>query len=58
MNLDGIVDMRDFAIFAEGWRKDGCCCKADIDNSRQVDEVDMYLMSEEWLETNWLYGLQ
>jgi len=45
-NNDGIVNMKDFAISAEARR------------SEDVDYSDILTIAEEWLETNWLYGLE
>ena len=57
LNLDGVVDFRDFAILAGDWGSDDNCIAADVDNSGEVDYHDISIMADEWLQKSWLYGL-
>ncbi|MHC4396985.1 MAG: hypothetical protein ACYS1A_15185 [Planctomycetota bacterium] len=42
LNNDGIVNFPDFAILAKDW---------------DLDYDDVFILAEQWLDTNWLYGL-
>jgi len=59
LNDDGIVNLQDFAILAGDWLgySDAANIKGDINRSKRVDYDDISIMAEEWLMTNWLYGL-
>ena len=46
LNNDGIVNLKDLAITAEDW------------DSEEADLYDILTLAEEWLEKNWLYGLE
>jgi len=55
INTDGIVDLRDFALFAVQWLQNDCgtpdwCCGADFNLSGIVDIVDLSIIASEWLE--------
>lgn len=58
LNYDGIVNLVDFVVLAKSWMKQGNCISCDIDNSGAVDYKDLSIISDEWLLTNWLYGLK
>ena len=58
LDYDGIVNLRDFAILAGEWDGRGPCLKSDIDDSQVIDNLDIKLMTEEWLVKSWLYGLE
>ena len=45
INNDGIVNFIDFAFLAEDW------------DAETVDYDDISILAEEWLDTNWIYGL-
>ncbi|MBA7666402.1 hypothetical protein ES703_74482 [subsurface metagenome] len=52
---EGIVNLRDFAIFASYWRDDTCqqsnwCGGSDFDRSRTIDFADLRIFAEYWLE--------
>ncbi len=52
---EGIVNLRDFAIFASYWRDDTCrqsngCGGSDFNRSRTVDFADLMIFAEYWLE--------
>ena len=54
VELDGDVDLADFAIMAFGWlepcsQESGWCDGRDIDSSGQVDLPDMQLLAGNWL---------
>jgi hypothetical protein len=55
LNLDGGVNLIDFAIFANSWCDSGCapclwCNHADIDQSGEVNYVDLKIMANNWLK--------
>ncbi len=58
LNYDGIVNLRDFAILAGDWDSEGPGLISDIDDSEVVDNLDIKVMTEEWLLKSWLYGLE
>ncbi len=52
---EGIVNLRDFAIFALYWRDNNCrqanwCGGSDFDRSGTVDSADLMIFTEYWLE--------
>jgi hypothetical protein len=52
---DGVVNFRDFAVFAVRWLELGCgepdwCQGADLDKNGVVDFSDLYIFVENWLE--------
>jgi len=52
---EGIVDLRDFAIFASYWRDSACrqsngCGGSDFDRSGTVDSADLMIFTEYWLK--------
>ncbi|MBA7617915.1 hypothetical protein ES703_25233 [subsurface metagenome] len=55
------VDFVDFADFATQWRRTGCnpgngfCEGADIDESREVDWLDLKMWVDQWLKTGQSY---
>ena len=58
LNNDGIVNLRDFAELAGGWRKTNVKCdRADIVRDETVDETDLSVMFDKWLQKSWMYGL-
>lgn len=50
---DGDVDMVDFTMFAEQWRKTNCgtCGGADLDDDSDVDTEDLNEFTDNWLST-------
>jgi hypothetical protein len=57
LDVDGDVDLGDFAMFAEHWMEPGCghrywCGGADLDGSGLVDTYDLAVFAENWLWSN------
>ena len=51
---DGIVDLRDLAVFAQLWRETGTNHPADLNRNQIVNFVDFTAFSNEWLrQTSW-----
>ena len=56
INLDGIVDLRDFAMFASAWQShfgsENYSARADMPESRDlvVDFFDLVIFSDQWLQ--------
>jgi hypothetical protein len=51
MNLDGKVEMRDFALFATYWQRTGCgtCGGADLTGNGNVSGDDLASFCDNWL---------
>ena len=54
LDVDGDVDLEDFALLAQQWSETGCvlpgwCADADIDRSGTVGPGDLDLMAQDWL---------
>jgi hypothetical protein len=55
INLDGIVDLSDFALFASAWRscfgRSNWIGRCDLDASKDlvVDNWDLALLAEKWV---------
>jgi hypothetical protein len=54
LDLDGDVDLGDFALLSQQWLETGCvlpgwCADADIDRSGTVGLSDLVLMVQDWL---------
>jgi hypothetical protein len=52
---DGVVNFRDFAVFAVRWLELGCgepdwCQGADLDKNGVVDFSDLYIFAKNWLK--------
>ncbi|UCG54138.1 MAG: hypothetical protein JSV32_05945 [Dehalococcoidia bacterium] len=55
LNLDGCVDFSDFARFARNWCAYGCtrcswCDGADINHSGEVNNYDLEMVAQYWLQ--------
>lgn len=55
LELDGVVNYIDYAIFAENWRAPDCtacswCNGADLDHSGEVNFADLRILVDNWLE--------
>lgn len=48
-NLDGLVDMADFAALALYWRKTGFWSSGDFSEDNYVDEADLMILADNWL---------
>lgn len=57
VNIDGIVNFKDYAIVVSQLGSEGCCLSGDIDRSKKVDYTDVAVLAEEWLMLSWLYDL-
>ena len=55
---DGIVNFQDFAVIVGQLGDSGDCLMADVDNSGEVDYRDILVLSEQWLQIDWAYGLE
>lgn len=55
---DGIVNFEDFAAIAGEWANAGDCLQADVDDSGEVDYGDILMLLDEWLQIDWVYGLE
>ena len=56
LNYDGVVDFKDFALFAENWLQTGCeplffCYDRDLNQDGSVNTEDLMLFAENWLKT-------
>jgi len=58
LNDDGIIDMFDFALLGRDWLLAGNCLRTDTNNDKTVNTKDLAEISNMWLETNWLHGMQ
>jgi hypothetical protein len=53
-NDDGVVDLKDFMIFASHWLEEGCsdpewCQRTDVDKDGEVGLTDLTLFAQYWL---------
>jgi hypothetical protein len=49
LNIDDLVDFRDFDRFADNWRTEQKFLREDIDRNGRVDAFDLAAFAEEWL---------
>jgi len=49
LNIDEVVDFRDFDGFSGSWRKEELFLREDIDRNGRVDAFDLAAFAEEWL---------
>jgi hypothetical protein len=49
LDMDGDVDLSDFALFALDWQKSGSELLGDIDGNQKVNTTDMALIANNWL---------
>lgn len=54
LNLDGITDYSDYALFMKNWHASDCneycgCYGADINHNGKVEFIDLNIMADNWL---------
>lgn len=49
LNIDDVVDFRDFDGFSGNWRKEELFLREDIDRNGRVDAFDLEAFAEQWL---------
>lgn len=54
INNDGIVHFKDYGLFAANWKKTGSNLWGDLDHNTVVDNADLLLFANGWLQkTSW-----
>lgn len=58
LNLDGIIDMGELAVFCQDWQRSGDSMKFDFDGNGTIDISDLHEFAELWLNVSPYTALQ